>query len=166
MDPDLIYELILDYNENPQRYNDEEAETIATLANAMGQPFNRESKAFSKGLFDLIDTAAFGLVPNDWRPTSRGESVYGETGMEKFAGGLGTLGGIPLGIGGAYRAGRGLMRSQPVRSAVGKVADAGRAVDDVVMGGRTRNALDAVRRQMRPFQGVGNIRLRPEDLPF
>ena len=58
------------------------------------------------------------------------------------------------------------MRSAPARSAAGKVADAGRAIDDVVMGGRARNALDVVRRQMRPFQGVGDIRLRPEDLPF
>ena len=156
MDPDLIYELVMDYNNNPQRYNDEEAETIAVLANAMGQPFERESKALSKGLFDLIDTASFGLVPNDWRPTSRGESVYGETGMEKFEGGLGTLGGIPLGIGGVYKAGRGLMGSSTAKSAVGKVADAGRTIDDVIMGGRARNALDAVRRQL-DFSSIGNV---------
>ena len=156
MDPDLIYELVMDYNNNPQRYNDEEAETIAVLANAMGQPFERESKALSKGLFDLIDTASFGLVPNDWRPTSRGESVYGETGMEKFAGGLGTLGGIPVGIGGVYKAGSGLMGSSTAKSAVGKVADAGRTIDDVIMGGRARNALDAVRRQL-DFSSIGNV---------
>tara|TARA_R100000030_G_scaffold30308_1_gene22286 strand:+ start:888 stop:1673 length:786 start_codon:yes stop_codon:yes gene_type:complete len=108
MDPDQIYELIMDYNSNPQRYNDEEAEVVATLANSMGQPFQRESKALSKGLFDLLDTTTFGLVPNDWRPTSRGESVYGETGLEKFASGLGTLGGVGLGIGGAYQGARGL----------------------------------------------------------
>lgn len=108
MDPDQIYELIMDYNSNPQRYNDEEAEVVATLANSMGQPFQRESKALSKGLFDLLDTTTFGLVPDDWRPTSRGESVYGETGLEKFASGLGTLGGVGLGIGGAYKGARGL----------------------------------------------------------
>ena len=76
--------------------------------------------------------------------------------MEKFAGGLGTLGGIPLGIGGAYKAGRGLMRSSTAKSVAGKVADAGRTIDDVIMGGRARNALDAVRRQL-DFSSIGNV---------
>ena len=35
MDPQLVRELILDYNNNPDRYNDSEAEIIATAKNAM-----------------------------------------------------------------------------------------------------------------------------------
>ena len=108
MDPYMINELILDYNNNPQHYSDAEAETIATLAQAIGADFKRESKPFSKGLFDLLDTAAFGLIPNEYRPTSRGESVFGETGAEEFAGLLGLGAGAVGGIGGAYKGGRGL----------------------------------------------------------
>ena len=96
MDPYLVYDLIQEYNNDPSRYTDAEAETIATLANSMGTDFRRESKAMSKGLFDFANTASFGLLPNSLRPVSRGESVYGETGGESFAGGLGTLGGVGL----------------------------------------------------------------------
>ena len=156
MDPNLVYELIMDYNDNPQRYNDEEAETIATLANAMGTDFRRESKALSKGLFDLVDTAAFGMVPNRLRPVSRGESVFGESGMERFAGTLGTLGGLPLGIGGVYKGARGIMGSRTARNIGGKVADAGRVADDMLFRGRTRNLLDAVRNSTN-FSGIGNV---------
>ena len=48
MDPNMVYDLIQEYNENPQRYSDEEAEVIATLSQAMGVDFNRESKAGRK----------------------------------------------------------------------------------------------------------------------
>jgi len=156
MDPNLVYELIMDYNDNPQRYNDEEAETIATLANAMGTDFRRESKALSKGLFDLVDTAAFGMVPNRLRPVSRGESVFGESGMERFAGTLGTLGGLPLGIGGVYKGARGVMGSRTARNMGGKVVDAGRVADDMLFRGRARNLLDAVRNSTN-FSGIGNV---------
>ena len=116
MDPYLVYDLIQQYNSNPSKYTDAEAETIATLANAMGTDFRRESKAWSKGLFDFADTATFGLLPNEWRPISRGESVYGETGGESFASGVGTLGGLGLsgaliakGVGAATKGARGIL---------------------------------------------------------
>ena len=121
MDPNLVYELIMDYNDNPQRYNDEEAETIATLANAMGTDFRRESKALSKGLFDLVDTAAFGMVPNEWRPRSAGQDIYGETGWDKFAGGVGTVAGLATGVGGAIKGATALKGSM---SGGGKIATA------------------------------------------
>tara|TARA_A100001011_G_C14316539_1_gene848258 strand:+ start:228 stop:713 length:486 start_codon:yes stop_codon:yes gene_type:complete len=150
MDPYMINELIIDYNNNPQRYSDAEAETIAILAQAIGSDFNRESKAFSKGLFDLVDTAALGLIPNEYRPTSRGESVFGETGAERLAGLLGTGAGVVGGIGGAYKAGRGLMGSSKAREVGGKVkqagerfADAGRAV-----GSSMGNPLDRIRERL------------------
>jgi|TARA_R100001530_G_scaffold125542_1_gene94118 hypothetical protein len=136
MNPEVIVNLIHEYNLNPQRYSDEEAEVIATLARAIGVDFRRESKAGRKGLFDLIDTAALGMVPNEWRPTSRGESVFGETGMEKFTGGAGSLLGLATGIGGAYKIGRGIMGQAPrvaeaAKSAYRDPFGIGRAVGNI-----------------------------------
>ena len=118
MDPQLVRELILDYNNNPDRYNDSEAEIIATLANTLDTNFRREDKSMQKGLFSLINTASFGLLPDDMRPQSRGESVYGDTDMEKLFSGIGTLGGALGGGYGAYkvagkavRAGRGIAKN-------------------------------------------------------
>jgi len=112
MDPALVVELIEKYNRNPDRYTDEEAEFIASLSQALGRNFNRESKPIGKGLFDLVDSATLGLVPDSLRPVSRGESVYGESDEEKFAGFLGEMaGGTALGAGigyGAIRGARGI----------------------------------------------------------
>lgn len=118
MDPRLVRELVTDYNKDPSGYTDQEAETIATLANALGVDFRRDSKAMSKGLFELADMASFGLMPNEWRPKSRGESVYGETGMEQIIGGVGQIGGAIAGgygaakvAGKAFRGARGIAKN-------------------------------------------------------
>tara|TARA_R100000664_G_C2758784_1_gene148003 strand:+ start:2380 stop:3111 length:732 start_codon:yes stop_codon:yes gene_type:complete len=108
IDPYQVRELIEDYNSNPQRYSDGEAETIAVLAQAIGARFQRDGKPFQKGLFDVLDTATFDLLPNELRPTSRGESVFGETDAEQLASALGIGAGVVGGIGGAYKGGRGL----------------------------------------------------------
>lgn len=111
MDPMLVLQLIDNYNRNPQRYTDEEAELIAMLSKQMGASFKREDKSIRKGLFDLADTAVLGAIPNSLRPRSRGESVYGETGMEKFTSGAGSLLGLAGGLIGGYGAIRGAVRS-------------------------------------------------------
>lgn len=111
MDPYLALQLIDSYNKNPQRYSDEEAEFIAMLSKQMGAEFEREDKSIRKGLFDLVDTAVLGAIPNSLRPRSRGESVYGETGMEKFTSGAGSLLGLAGGLIGGYGAIRGAVRS-------------------------------------------------------
>ncbi len=112
MDPTMVIELIEAYNRNPNRYTDEEAEFIATLSQAIGRDFNRESKPIRKGLFDMVDSATLGLMPDSLRPVSRGDSVYGESDSEKFAGFLGEMaGGTALGAGigyGALRGARGI----------------------------------------------------------
>ena len=77
-------------------------EQIAMLAAQTGLDFDVESKPVKKGLFDLVDTAAFGLVPNKLRPTSLGEEYHGESRLDKVAGGLGTLGGVLAGTGALY----------------------------------------------------------------
>ena len=119
MDPYLINDLIREYNNDPSRYTDDEAEIVATLARSIGTDFRRENKAGDKALFDLADTAAFGFLPDEWRPVSRGESVYGETANEKTAGlmgqGLGLVSGGTL----AYKGGRGLFNVG--KDAAGKV---------------------------------------------
>ena len=78
--------LVYQYNEDPKKYTDSEAEKIALIAAKMGLPFKPESKAIKKFFFDLVDNLAFGALPEDWRPKSRGESVFGETKAEKVAG--------------------------------------------------------------------------------
>ena len=159
MNPEVIVNLIHEYNLNPQRYSDEEAEVIATLARAIGVDFRRESKAGRKGLFDLIDTAALGMVPNEWRPTSRGESVFGETAGERFAGGAGSLLGLLGGGALAYKGARGLMRS----GNASRTYDKTRAIGSTIAGeGRdqTARALSRLQRLMRdmdPTRGIGNV---------
>jgi hypothetical protein len=109
MDPYQIVQLIEQYNENPDRYTDEEAEFIAQLAQGMNTRFERESKPIQKGLFDLVDTAAFGLIPDKFRPTTRGETVFGDTGEEELASLLGLVGGGVAGGVGLVKGGRGLI---------------------------------------------------------
>ena len=119
MDPRMAVELVNRYNADPRSFTDQEAEMIAQIAQAIGMPFPRENKPIRKGLFDLADIGSWGLLPNEWRPTSRGETAFGETGLDKFAGGAGTVAGLPLaaltGVGAGMAAGnfargaRGLM---------------------------------------------------------
>jgi len=75
----------------------------------MNTRFERESKPIQKGLFDLVDTAAFGLIPDKFRPTTRGETVFGDTGEEELASLLGLVGGGVAGGVGLVKGGRGLI---------------------------------------------------------
>ena len=110
MNPELIRELLNEYNADPRSFTDEQAEIVATLSKALGSDFNQESKKFRKGLFDFADTAAFGLIPNKLRPTSRGESIYGETIGEKILGTLGTGSGALASGGLAVKGARGITK--------------------------------------------------------
>ena len=87
-------ELVDRYNEDPRKFTDQEAEQVASIAGSTGLEFKRESRPFSKAAFDFADISTFGLIPNEWRPTSRGESVYGETTADKIFGGVGSVGGL------------------------------------------------------------------------
>ena len=78
-------------------------EQVAMLAAQYGTDFRPKSKPVRKALFDFVDMAAFGLVPNKWRPESIGEEYFGESGWDRFAGGVGSLGGLGAGIYGLYR---------------------------------------------------------------
>lgn len=85
---------VYEYNDNPKKFTDTEAKQIARVAQILGLPFQPESKALQKFFFDLADTALFGLLPEDQRPVSRGEEVFGETKGEKVAGVLGSILGL------------------------------------------------------------------------
>ncbi len=102
------------YEIDPRQFTDRQAEQIAILARQFGLRFPRESKPIRKFAFDLADTAALGMLPNEWRPRSRGQSVFGETRSDRWAGGLGT--GIPLAAGGLLA----LANPAAVGSMVGK----------------------------------------------
>jgi hypothetical protein len=106
--------LLDEYNKNPNQFTDEQAEKIAEVAKAYGVSFKRENKAGRKFAFDMADTALLGLIPNDWRPTSRGQETFGETAVDRIGGAVGTVAGI-AGTGGAAFLGR-----KALGTAVGK----------------------------------------------
>jgi len=89
-----VAELVKRYNKGDLEYLPEkQKEQIAMLAAQMGLDFNVKSKPIRKGLFDLVDTAALGLIPNSLRPYSVGEEYHGESQSDKFSGTLGMLAG-------------------------------------------------------------------------
>ena len=54
----------------------------------------------------MADIGLLGMLPNEWEPYSRGESVYGESTSEKIGGGIGA----GLGVGAALLSGSALVR--------------------------------------------------------
>jgi hypothetical protein len=86
------------YHNDPRQLTDEQKRQLSKLAWEQGKDFEVESKPISKALFDLVDTAVLGLIPNDWRPYSIGQEYHGETGIDKFAGGAGTVAGFVPGF--------------------------------------------------------------------
>ena len=112
---DAVIELVRRWNEGNLDITDERANKLAEKAYNYGIDFDPSSRPISKGLFDLADTASFGLVPNSWRPESVGQEYFGESGIDKFAGGVGTVAGL-------FPAGAGLLKgakmiSKPIGSA-------------------------------------------------
>ena len=76
MEPLQIISLIDEYNSDPRRFNDAEAEVIAQLSKAMGQNFRRESKPFSKALYGAADMATFGLLPESFLNQGLEEKLF------------------------------------------------------------------------------------------
>ena len=94
-----IMEMLSRYNSGDLNLTDEEANLLAMQSKRVGRDFKVKSKPFKKGAFDFADMAAFGLLPNEWRPHSQGQDIIGETGWDKFAGGVGSVAGLGTGIG-------------------------------------------------------------------
>lgn len=132
MDPvQRAKQLVFAYNENPQNYTDDQAEQVAFVAAQLGLPFRSESKAVQKFFFDLVDNIAFGALPDDQRPVSRGERTLGETKNEKLAGNLALLGLLVPGAAGAKAAGAGIKALQGSVRTPAKIRDLFNRVDRV-----------------------------------
>jgi hypothetical protein len=161
-------ELVDRYNQDPRSFTDEEAEQVASIAASTGLDFRRESKPFSKAGFDFADIATFGLIPNDWRPTSRGESVYGETMPDKIFGGVGSVGGLLGAAGvakGLYRGGKaayGALRGGGGATAAG---GGGAAVEGEIVRKSAEGITKTGRGLLPPYEGaqaVAGQRLLPQ----
>jgi len=102
---DAVAELVRRWNAGELDISRDKANQLAEKAAQYGMEFDVESRPLSKGLFDFVDTAAFGMVPDAWRPESAGQDYYGESGVDRFAGGVGSVGGAITGVGGALKYG-------------------------------------------------------------
>tara|TARA_Y100000593_G_C4316098_1_gene340954 strand:+ start:2405 stop:3613 length:1209 start_codon:yes stop_codon:yes gene_type:complete len=100
---EVISELLRRYNTGEISLDDQQAEMLAMQAHKLGLDFDVESKPIQKGLFDAADMALFGMLPNEWRPTSPGQELYGESGWDRGAGLLGSVAGLGTGIFGAVK---------------------------------------------------------------
>ena len=95
----IVQQLVDRWNTGELNITDEQANKLSRLAAEYGFDFDSESNPLGKGLFDLVDTAALGFVPNEWRPTTVGEDYHGESFGDKVAGGAGTVAGLATGFG-------------------------------------------------------------------
>ena len=139
-----VQELVRQYNDDPRMFSDQEAEMIANLSQQFGLDFQRTSKPGEKALFDAADMATFGLIPNRWRPESRGDTVLGESGIDEVAGGAGTLAGL-AGAGGVLK--KGVDKARSVFS---------RAADDIVQ--KTAEGVQSSPRGLLPaYEGGGSL---------
>ena len=88
-------QLLARYNSGDHKWMmDKDKEMVASIAAQYGLDFKAPSKPVRKALFDFADMATFGFLPDKWRPTTIGEEYGFESGIDKLAGGLGTLGGL------------------------------------------------------------------------
>ena len=164
MNPDIIRRLILEYNQNPNKYSDEQAEVVATLSSQMGMDFKRGSKPISTALYGLGEAATFGLLPNSLRPETRGESVYGanNTGAELLgnlvggaaSGGLAVKGarGLSKGASNVFnniRSRMGGTQSNPVSSVRDRVLQLGEGNQPLQLGEGQRLLSGQTNRQIR-----------------
>ena len=128
MEYDTINEMLRRYNAGELDLTDEEAELLAMNAQRFGSEFKSRSKPLRKGAFDFMDMATFGLLPNQWRPTSQAQDITGETGLDRFAGGVGSVAGLVTGIGGAVKglgmAGRAITARGGIKGAVAAAKEA------------------------------------------
>ena len=95
----MLQELLRRYNAGEVDLPPEQVEQLSRAAANAGMKFEVESKPFRKFMFDAADTLTLGLVPDEWRPYSIGQDLHGETRADRYAGGIGTIGGGFLGGG-------------------------------------------------------------------
>ena len=102
----MIAEMVRRYNNGEISLSDQQAQKLAEMAFRYDIPFEVGSKPIRKGMFDAADMATFGMLPNEWRPRSPGEGLYGESTIDRFAGGAGSLLGLAGGVGAGIKGAR------------------------------------------------------------
>ena len=158
-----VQELSRQYNDDPRSFSDQEAEMIANLTQQFGLDFQRTSRPGAKGAFDAADMATFGMLPNQWRPESRGDTVLGESGIDEVGGGVGTLAGLG-GAGGVLSKG-----AQAARGAVKRMFNKGGASEIVR---KSAEGVTSSRRGLLPAppqrgqSGSGSLQLDSGSIPL
>jgi len=153
-------ELVDRYNEDPRSFTDQEAEQVASIAASTGLEFKRESRPFSKAAFDAADMAAFGMLPNEWRPESRGESVYGETMPDKISGGVGSIGGLfgAAGVGKLlYKGGKAAYGALRGGGGGTAAAGGGAAAEGEIVRKSAEGITKTGRGLLPPYEGAGGL---------
>ena len=89
----VLQELVRRHNTGQLDLPDEQVKQLAKAAASAGLKFNVESKPVRKALFDAADTITLGLIPNELRPRSIGEDIFGESLLDRTAGLAGSIGG-------------------------------------------------------------------------
>jgi|TARA_R110000824_G_scaffold33150_2_gene106470 hypothetical protein len=153
-----VQELTRQYNDDPRSFSDQEAEMIANLSQQFGLDFQRTSRPGAKGAFDAADMAAFGMLPNQWRPESRGDTVLGESGIDEVGGGVGTVAGL-FGAGAVAKKGY-----QGAKAGFNKIFGSSTHADDII-----RKSAQGVQRSPRgllpaPEGGAGGLVPAPRQL--
>ena len=155
-----VQELNERYNNDPRSFTDEEAEMIAGLSKQFGLDFQRTSRPLAKGAFDFADIASFGLLPNEWRPTSRGDLTYGETGLDKFPGGVGAVGGLLGAAGvakGLFRGGKAAYGALRGGGGGTAAAGGGAAVEGEIVRKSAEGITKTGRGLLPPYEGAGGL---------
>ena len=137
----MIRELISRYNKGTVSLNEAQVDRLAAKAYEHGLKFKVEAKPFRKGMFDLADMAMFGMLPNKWRPRSGGEELFGERGIDRVAGGLGSLVGLGTGVGLGVKGAKALYGSV---TGGGRVAQALSSVKETEAAKRATNLANSV----------------------
>lgn len=86
-----VSKIVRGYYANPSAFSDSETKQIMMMAQQVGIPFEpapNTSRAIKNGVFNLLDTAALGLIPDSWGPeklTTRDEVGSAIGGVLGFA---------------------------------------------------------------------------------
>ena len=91
----MLQEQLRRHNAGELELPDQQIKDLSVMAAQQGMQFNPEAQPIKKFLFDAADSALFGLLPNEFRPSSIGEDLHGESYWDRQAGTLGKVtGGI------------------------------------------------------------------------
>ena len=111
--------------------SDEQLATLNLQLQQMKEKVNPRSASLAKGTFDAVDTALFGLVPNQWRPQVQGEEYLGESDADLAGGNIGSVLGLGAGIWGGTLATGAALRGAGKLTASAKAFFAKKKANDI-----------------------------------